>query len=104
VVFALRYMVANGPTALTWGLAAAATVRAWWTDRRGRARVRVWTELAAFADAAVVALLLTVGGSQRPDFIWWVSWVVSVGLISWWITGRLGVGRNPSPSARSSAA
>ena len=73
-------------------------------DRRGRVRVRVWTELAAFADAVVVALLLTVGGPQRPDLIWWVSWVVSVGLISWWITGRLGVGRNPSPSARSSAA
>jgi hypothetical protein len=104
VVFAVRYMVANGPTALTWGLAAAATVRAWRADRRGRVRVRVWTELAAFADAVVVALLLTVGGPQRPDLIWWVSWVVSVGLISWWITGRLGVGRNPAPSARSSAA
>jgi hypothetical protein len=31
------------------------------------------------------------------------SWVVSVGLVSWWITGRLGVGRDLSPPARSSA-
>jgi hypothetical protein len=105
VVFAVRDMVANGPTALTWGLAAAATVRAWRADLRGRARARVWTELAAFADAVVVALLLTVVRLQGPgDPIWWVSWVVSVGLISWWITGRLGVGRNPWPCARSSAA
>jgi hypothetical protein len=105
VVFAVRYMVANGPTALTWGLAAAATVRAWRADLRGLARARDWTELAAFADAVVVALLLTVVRPQGPgDLIWWVSWVVSVGLISWWITGRLGVGRNPPPCARSSAA
>jgi hypothetical protein len=105
VVFAVRYMLANGPTALTWGLAAAATVRAWRAERRGRARARVWTELAAFANAVVVALLVTVDRLQGPgDLNWWVLWVVSVGLISWWITGRLGVGRNPSPSARSSAA
>jgi hypothetical protein len=72
---------------------------------RGRARAWVWTELAAFADAVVVALLLTVVRPQGPgDLIWWVSWVVSVGLTSWWITGRLGVGRNHSPFARSSAA
>jgi len=104
VVFAVRDMVANGPTALTWGLAAAATVRAWRADVRGRVRARVWTELAAFADAVVVALLFTVLRPQAPgDLIWWVSWVVSVGLISWWITGRLGVGTIP-PSARSSAA
>jgi hypothetical protein len=105
VAFAVRYLVANGPTDLTWGLAAAATVRAWRADRRGRVRVRVWTEMAAFADAVAVVLLLTVGGPQRPELIiWWVSWVVSIGLISWWITGRLGVGRNPAPSARSSTA
>jgi hypothetical protein len=105
VVFAVRYMVANGPTALTWGIAAAATVRAWWADRRGRARVWVWTEPAAFADAVAVALLLTAGGGgpQRPDLIWWMSWVVCVALISWWITRRLGVGQNHSPSAGSSA-
>jgi hypothetical protein len=99
VVFAVREMVANGPTALTWGLVAAATVRGW------RARAWVWTEAVAFADAVVVALLLTMVRLQRPDnLIWWVSWPVSVGLISWWITGSLGVGRNSSPAARSSAA
>jgi hypothetical protein len=105
VVLALREVVANGPTALTWGLPAAATVRAWRDDRgRGRSRARVWTERAAFADAVVAALLLTVVGPQGPvDLVQRVSWVVSVGLMSWWITGRLGVGRDPSPPARSSA-
>jgi hypothetical protein len=99
VVFAVREIVANGPTALTWGLVAAATVRGW------RTRAWVWTEAAAFADAVVVALLLTVACLQRPDnLIWWVSWVVGVGLLSWWITGSLGVGRNPSPSSGLSAA
>ncbi len=111
VVLALRDVVANGPTALTWGLPAAAMVRAWRSDhRRGRARARVWTEWAAFADAFVAALLLAVAvlpivGPQGPivDLVRRVSWVVSVGLLSWWITGRLGVGRDPSPPARSSA-
>jgi len=95
VVLALREVVANGPMDLTWGLPAAATVRAWRDDRRrGRARARVWTEWAAFAVAVVAALLLLpVVGPQGPiDLVRLVSWVVSVGLVSWWITGRLGVG------------
>jgi hypothetical protein len=93
VVFALRDMVASGPTAFTWGLAAAATVREWRADRRrGRVRARVWTELAAIAVVVVAALLLMVVGTQGPvDLVEWVSWVVGVGLASWWITGRLGV-------------
>jgi hypothetical protein len=99
VVFALRDAVANGPTAFTWGLPAAATVRAWRADRRrGRARARVWTERAAFADVVVAALMLTLVGPQGPvDLVRRVSWVVGVGLVSWWIAGRLGVGRDPSP-------
>jgi hypothetical protein len=106
VVLALREVVANGPTALTWGVPAAATMRAWWDDHRhGRARAWVWTERAAFADAVVAALLPTVVGLQGPgDLVGRVSLVVGVGLTSWWIAGRLGVGRDPSPSARSSAA
>jgi hypothetical protein len=106
VVLALRELVGYGPMALTWGLPAAATVRAWRDDRRrGRVRAWVWTERAAFADAVATALLLlTVVGPQGPiDLVRWVSWVVSVGLVSWWITGRLGVGRDPARPARSSA-
>lgn len=104
-VQAIREVVANGPTALTWGLLAAATVRSWRADRGGRARAWVWTERAAFADAVAAALLLlTAVGLHGPaDFVRGVSWVATVagvGLVSWWITGRLGLGRAP---ARSSA-
>ncbi len=97
VVLALREMVANGPAGLTWGLPAAAAVRAWRYDRRrGRARNWVWTERAALAVAAVAAfLLLARVGTQGPvDLIGQVSWVLGVGLLSWWITGRLEVGSN----------
>jgi hypothetical protein len=89
-VHALREVVANGPTALTWGVPAAATVRTWWDDhRRGRAGAWVWTERAAFADAVVAALLLTVVGLQGPaDLVGRVSLVVGVGLTSWWMAGR----------------
>ncbi len=100
-------VVANGPAALTWGLPAAATVRAWRADgRRGRARVWVWTEPAALAGAAVAALLLfTVAGLQGPaDLAQRALWVVGVGLVSWWITGRLGIGRDPVAPTRSPAA
>jgi hypothetical protein len=104
LVLALRDVVANGPMSLTWGLPAAATVRAWRDERRrGRAQAWVWTEPAACADAVVAALLLLPGVSaQGPiDLIRLVSWVVSVGLVSWWITGRLGSGRDLAPPARS---
>ena len=97
VVFALRDVVANGPTALTWGIPAAAAARAWWEDRRrGRARARVWTERAAFACAVVAALMLAVVGPHGPDdLVWRVTWVIGVGLMSWWIIGRLGVCASP---------
>lgn len=95
VVFALREVVADGPMGLTWGLPAAVALRRWRDDRRrGRARVWVWTEWAALADAAVAFLLLTVVGTVRLDLFEWVSLVVSVGLASWWLTGDLGVGRD----------
>jgi hypothetical protein len=43
-------------------------------------------------------MMLTLVGPQRPvDLVRRVSWVVGVGLVSWWIAGRLGVGRDPSP-------
>jgi len=108
VVFALRDVVANGPTNFTWGLPAAATVRAWLADRRrGRVRVRVWTELAALANIVVAALLLTVVGladMQGPAaLVHTGTRVVGVGLVSWWITGRFGCGRDPSPHPQSSA-
>ncbi len=106
VVLALREVVANGPVGLTWGLPAAATVRAWRNDRRrGHARTWVWTERAAVAAAAVAAFLLLAGvGMQGPvDIVPPVSWVVVAGLSSWWITSRFDVGRNPLPPARSSA-
>ncbi len=105
VVFALREMVANGPVGLTWGIPAAAAVRAWRNDcRRVQARTWVWTERAAFAAAVVAALLLlTAGGMQGPvDLVQQVSWVLGVGLASWWITGRFDIGRDPSPPARTS--
>ena len=91
----LHHVVANGPTALTWGVLAAATVRTWWADRRrGRAGAWVWTELAAFADALVAALLLAIVAPQgAAGLVGLVSWSVSIGLVSWWITGRLGIGR-----------
>jgi hypothetical protein len=88
-VFALREVVAHGPIGLTWGLPAAAAVRAWRDDRRrGRSPTWVWTEPAAFADAAVAFLLYTMFGPPGPAVLFpWVSLLVSVGLASWWITG-----------------
>ncbi len=88
MVLALREVVANGPTALTCGVPAAATVRAWRDRRRhGRAQAWIWTEPAAFGDA-VAALLFTVAGPQGPvNLVQRVSLVVSIGLTSWWITG-----------------
>jgi hypothetical protein len=98
VVFVLRDVVASGPTALTWGLATAATVREWRADRRrGRVRARVWTELAAVTDIVVAALLLMAVGPHRTlALVQRVALVVGVGLASWWITGRLGVACEPS--------
>ena len=54
---------------------------------------------------ALAALLLLIAvGSQGPvDLVRRVSWVVSVGLVSWWIAGRLGVGHDSAPPARLSA-
>ena len=93
----LHGIVANAPTAFTWGILAAATVRTWWGDRHGgRAGAWVWTELAAFADAVVAFLLLTIAASQGPaGLMGLVSWLVSIGLVSWWISGRLGIGHGP---------
>jgi hypothetical protein len=98
VVDALHYIVANGPTGLTWGVLAVATVRTWWADRRrGRAGAWVSTEQAAFTDALIAALLLAIlaiGALQGPaGLVGLVSWLVGIGLVSWWITGRLGFGR-----------
>jgi hypothetical protein len=99
VARSLHYALANGPTALTWGIPAAAAVRAW------RARAWVWTERAAFADAAAAAfLLLAAVGPQDPaDLVQPALWVASVGLASWWITGRLGVGGAPAAPSPSPA-
>jgi hypothetical protein len=94
VVFALRELVANGLHGLTWGLIAAATVRTWRDDRRcARARNRLWTERAAVADAVAVALLAAAGvGLLRPIDIarWTPFWIVTIALLSWWLTGRIG--------------
>ena len=98
VVDALHYVVANGPADLTWGVLAAATMRPWWALRHsGRAGAWVWTELAAFANALVAALLFVIAAVvalQGPaGVVGLVLWVVSIVLLSWWIAGRLGVGR-----------
>jgi hypothetical protein len=94
-VFALRELVANGLVGLTWGLPAAATVRARRYDsRRNRSRGWIWTEWAAVV-GAVVAALLTVADDfmmGRSDVVWLAPfWIASVGFASWWITGALGV-------------
>ncbi len=93
VVLALREIVANSPVGLTWGIPAAASVRAWRNDARGgHARSWVWTERAALAAAVAVAaalLLLTPFRTQGPaEIVQQVSWAVGVGLLSWWIAGR----------------
>jgi hypothetical protein len=96
-ILALRELVANGLMGLTWGLPAAAAVRAWRDDRRrGLARAWIWTELAAFVDGIAVALLmLTLGSLLGPtDLVMRVPWIVGVGLVSWWITGRVGFWRD----------
>lgn len=93
-VDALHAVVANTPTAFTWGILAAATVRTWWGDRHGgRSGGWVWTELAAFADAVVAFLMLTIATPQGPaGLVGLVSWLGSIGLVSWWVSGRLGIG------------
>src|SRR5262249_39133196 len=89
--------------ALTWGVPVAATVRAWWAKgRRGQGETWVWTELAAVADIVAAALLfvvvgLNLVGPQGPaDLVRQASWVAGGGLVSWWITGRAGVGNSAS--------
>ena len=100
VVVTLREVVANGLPALTWGILAAVTVRAWWAGRRGPG-TRVWTETAAFADAVLAALLFTVMGAlETGDAGWRVTWMVGLGVLSWWIAGWLGVGREPTELVR----
>ena len=103
VVFSLREVVANVPMGLTWGLPATVAVRTWWNNRRrGRTQAWVWTEPAAFATAAVAFVLYAMFGPRWPgDLVPWVSMVVSVGLASWWIAGRLGAGREAAPPAAS---
>ena len=96
VVLALRELVANGPVALTWGFLAAAAVRTWRTERQGRSQGWAWTDQAAVADAIVAALLVfLMGAVQNPVYllVWLVPWVIITGLASWWITGRLDIGR-----------
>jgi hypothetical protein len=99
IVFSLREVVANLPMGLTWGVPAAVSVRSWWNNRRrGRTQAWVWTEPAAFASAAVAFVLYALFGPRWPgDFVPWVSMVLSVGLASWWIAGRLGAGRERAP-------
>jgi hypothetical protein len=97
VVFALRELVANVLVGLSWGVPAAASARAWWGGRRGRAQGWVWTDRAAFVNAVAVALLMAIWGGmlspidvvRRAPF-----WIVSVGMISWWIAGLLLVERD----------
>jgi hypothetical protein len=103
VVFALRDVVANGPIALTWGLPAAAMVRTWRADRRRMpARRRAWTEPAALAVALMAALLLSVlaftavGPQASFEVLRRLTFVGLVGLVSWWASGRLGVGCSPN--------
>ena len=105
VVFSLREVVANVPMGLTWGLPAAVAVRTWLNNRRrGRTQAWLWTEPAAFATAAVAFVLYAMFGPRWPgDLVPWVSMVVSVGLASWWIAGRLGAGREAAPPAASLA-
>jgi hypothetical protein len=96
VVFALRDAVGCAPTAFTWGLMVAAAVRNWGAGR-GREPSWVWTEMAASADTLVAALLLVVTTPPAPiDILGWVSFVAVIGLASWWLTGRAGVGRAPT--------
>src|SRR5262249_21768754 len=106
VVFALREFVANVPMGLTWGIPVAVAVRAWWSDRRrGRTRAWAWTEPAAFATATAAFVLYAVLSPRWPgDFVPWVSMVVIVALVSWWIAGRLGAEREAAPPARTRAA
>ena len=93
VVFVLRDAVASGPTAFTWGLAVAVTVRTWRVERY-RQPAWIWTELPASASTLAAALLLTVIGLPAPiNLLWRASFLAFVGLVSWWVTGRLGIGR-----------
>jgi hypothetical protein len=101
VVFSLREAVANFPMGLTWGLPAAVAVRSWWNNRRrGCPQAWVWTEPAAFAAAAVAFVLYAMFSPRWPDdLVPWVSMVLTVGLASWWIGGRLGAGREGASRA-----
>jgi hypothetical protein len=100
VVAALRGGVATAPAALAWGLLAGAAARSWRADRGGGPdRAWVWTEPAAFADGVLAAVLFAVTSQLGPrepvEIAGSVASVIAVGLLSWWITGRLGVGTVP---------
>jgi hypothetical protein len=98
VVLALREMIGNGPVDLTWGMPAAAAVRRWRNHRRGTAPAWVWTEGAAIlviVAAAASFLLLAAANMQGPaEIVQQFSWVLGIGLLSWWISGRFDAGRN----------
>ena len=114
LVFALRNIVANGLSVFTWGVLISAAVLAWRADRRaGSSRVWVWTELAAFQTAAVMALLFTA--ATVFDFDWAepeqaplrLAGLAAIGLASWWLTARLAardlrVERDPGREERTS--
>jgi hypothetical protein len=105
VVAALRAVVATAPAALAWGLLAAATVRGWRADRSGGpSRAWVWTEPAARADGALAAVLFAVKSQLDPrepaEIAGGVASVIALGLVSWWVTGRLGAGGLPAARAR----
>jgi hypothetical protein len=92
---------------LTWGLIAAATLQAWRDDGcSGRARGWVWTERAVVVDAVVAALLAAAGVILlRPiDIVrWGPFWIMTIALLSWWITGRFGPGRDHTAAGASNA-
>ena len=53
--------------------------------------------MAASADTLVAALLLAATTSPAPiDILGRTSFVAVIGLASWWLTGRAGVGRAPT--------
>jgi hypothetical protein len=96
VVFALRDAVGSAPFTFTWGLMVALAVRSWRAGR-GREPTWAWTEMAASADTLVAALLLAVTAPPAPiDILGRVSFLAVIGLASWWLTGRAGVGRAPT--------
>jgi hypothetical protein len=88
-------------------LIAAATLRAWGDDgRSARAQGWVWTERAAVVDAVVAALLAAAGFIMlRPiDIVRWAPfWIVTIAVLSWWITERFGPWRGHAASGASNA-